>query len=185
MACNSFSLNGLAPQCKDSAGSVKKFWIALAENVIITPSVDTAGNRTGEATIAIVGGADLDKEFHVYNVRKNTSSMTSTLNVSDTAGNSFTTEANLQFLKMDLTKRLEALAIMMSETVVIVKDGNDVYHILGYDFPVEASAGTGETGTAMADFNGYNITLQDVSKELPFQITDTTTIAALEAITVA
>lgn len=172
MSCASYTLSGLGVQCKDSIGGIKKAWFAPAG---ITKSVS-------QNTLTI-DSSDISK-FKVYNFRKATGSMTSTLNTSEGAGNSFTTEVTLQFLKQETAKRVEVMALLMNEMEGVVKDGNGKYWYIGYDYPIEASAGTAETGTAMTDLNGYNITITDNSIALPYEITDATTIAALEAITV-
>lgn len=173
MACSSYTLSGLALGCKDSIGGIKKAWFA----------------PTGVSVSVSQGVLNIDSEdienFKVYNFRKATGSMTSTLNTSETSGNSFTTEVTLQFLKQETAKRVEIMGLLMNEMVGVVKDGNGKYWYLGYDYPIEATAGTAETGTAMTDLNGYNITITDNSVELPYEITDSATIAALEAIEVA
>lgn len=173
MACSSYTMSGLAVGCKDSIGGIKKAWFA------------PYGVRTtvSQSTLSI-DSSDI-ANFKVYNFRKATGSMTSTLNTSESAGNSFTTEVSLQFLKQETSKRLEVMALLMNEMVGVIKDGNGKYWYIGYDYPIEATAGTAETGTAMTDLNGYNITISDNSVELPYEITDSTTIAALEAIEVA
>lgn len=173
MACTSYTMGGLAVGCKDSIGGIKKAWFA------------PYGVATSVAqNVLTINSSDISK-FKVYNFRKATGSMTSTLNTSESAGNSFTTEVNLQFLKQETSKRLEVMALLMNEMQGVVKDGNGKYWFLGYDYPIEASAGTAETGTAMTDLNGYNITITDSSVELPYEITDPDTITALEAISVA
>lgn len=173
MSCASYTMSGLAVGCKDSIGGIKKAWFAPTG---VTTSVSAN-------TLSIASG-DI-QHFKVYNFRKATGSMTSTLNTSENSGNSFTTEVTLQFLKQETSKRLEVMALLMNEMVGVVKDGNSKYWYIGYDYPISASAGTAETGTAMTDLNGYNITIQDNSVELPYEITDSATIAALEAIEVA
>lgn len=184
MSCNSFTISGIGVQCKDSIGGIKKAWFAPFES--IKTSVDAETNTIIPSPADEGSDApDLDEIFKVYNFRKATGSMTSTLNTSETAGNSFTTEVTLQFLKQETSKRLEVMGLLMSEMVGIVKDGNGKYWFLGKDYPVEASSGTAETGTAMTDLNGYNLTITDNSIELPFEITDATVIALLESIEVA
>lgn len=189
MACNLYTLSGIGTQCKDSAGGVKKVLVGKFEDLAYTPVEASAPYNT--VTVAAVGTKEVEGEtvakeladvLHVYSIRRNTSSMTSTLNVSENAGNSFTTEINLQFLKAEAAKRLEIMGLMMSESRVIVKDANNQWYALGYDYPVEASAGTQETGTAISDFSGYNLTLQDNSAALPYHITNAEVIAELEAI---
>lgn len=174
MSCASYTMSGLAVGCKDSIGGIKKAWFAPDGTVTTSVSANTLSIASGDI-----------QNFKVYNFRKATGSMTSTLNTSENAGNSFTTEVTLQFLKQETSKRLEVMALLMNEMVGVVKDGNCKYWYLGYDYPIEATAGTAETGTAMSDLNGYNITITDNSIELPYEITDSATIAALEAIEVA
>lgn len=172
MACTTYTMNGIELGCKDSIGGIKKAWFA-PYGVAVTVTSDTLN----------IDSTDISK-FKVYKFRKATGSMTSTLNTSETAGNSFTTEVSLQFLKQETSKRLEVMALLMNEMCGVVKDGNGKYWYIGYDYPLEASAGTAETGTAMTDLNGYNITITDNSVQLPYEITDPTTITALEAIEV-
>ena len=57
--------------------------------------------------------------------------------------------------------------------MVIVKDNNGVYWFLGYDEPVNATAGGGQTGQAKTDANQYTITLTDESHELPYEVSKT------------
>ena len=179
MSCNLYTLTGMPVQCKDSIGGIKKVWFALSEDV------DSSNVTASAHTIipaAKASGQTVSTIFKAYNFRKATGSMTSTLNSSDTAGNSFSTEVTLQFLKQEASKHLEVMGLLMNEMVGIVKDGNGKYWFIGKDYPVSGSAGTAETGTAMTDLNGYNITIKDDSLELPYEITDATTITALESI---
>ena len=54
-----------------------------------------------------------------------------------------TTDLVLQFNRMETTKRVEITALSVNDLVAIVKDANGVYWYLGYDEPVNASAGDG------------------------------------------
>lgn len=182
MACNNYTFNGIAVQCKDSIGGVVKVWVSRSDDAKITINTSNVADVTYVSSASV---SSLSDAFKVFNLRKNSASMVSTLNVSENAGNSFSTEVNMSFLKMETAKRLEMMGLFMNETRVIVKDRNGKYWALGADAGVEASAGTGETGTAATDGNLYSVTLKDDSVELPAEITDTTVIAALEAIVVA
>jgi hypothetical protein len=61
-------------------------------------------------------------------------------------------------------------ALAQGELCAIVKDANGLYWFLGNEEPLILSAGDGLTGTARGDRNGYSITLQDVSTELPVEV---------------
>ena len=140
MNCTSYTLSGLNAGCKDSVGGVAKIW--LADQASQTWTVDTS-------TLTIKPSST--SAFKVYNLRKGAASMTSTLTVNDNAGNYFTTEIAINFLKMETSKRLEVMAMLMGQTSGIVKDNNGKYWAVGINNPLEGSAGTGETGTASSD----------------------------------
>lgn len=165
MACTQYSLKGIARGCKESVGGIVKVWV--------NPDYDTARSSVslaeGDTAQAKVTTPDT-KGWKVFNFFKNTGSMTSTLNVSDNAGSSFTTEVSLTFMKQDSAKRLEMLGLLLGQCMVIVKDANGKYWVLGWDSPVEASAGTAVTGTASTDLNGFTVTLKDDSKLLPYEV---------------
>lgn len=178
MACE-YTLKGIARGCKDSRGGITKVWISGDyDKVKKLVSLNDESNPEYAKITSV-------EDFKVFNFFKNTGSMTSTLQTSDNAGASFQTEVALTFMKMETSKRLEVLGLLLGQSMVIVKDGNNKYWLLGFDAPVEGSAGTGVTGTAATDLNGYTVTLLDESAVLPYEITDADTIAALEAITIA
>lgn len=142
MNCTSYTLTGLAAQCKDSVGGVAKVW--LADSASVEWTID-ASTHTAKP--------DATSAFKVYNLRKGSASMTSTLTVNDNAGSYFTTEVVMNFLKMETPKRLEVMAMLMGQTTGIVKDRNNHYWSVGISNSLEGSAGTGETGTAVSDAN--------------------------------
>lgn len=170
-SCTSYTLSGLNAGCKDSVGGVAKVWLADFEAVEWT--VDTS---------TYIATPDATTAFKVYNLRRGAASMTSTLTVNDNAGSYFTTEVAMNFLKMENAKRLEVMAMLMGQCTGVVKDRNGKYWAIGVENPLEGSAGTGETGTATSDANQYTVTISVDDAELPREITDASTIAALEAI---
>lgn len=164
MACKSFALSGIAMGCKDNLGGIKEVYI------IKSGDVETIKLNTEESQISDIGLTETAK-FKTYKFRKGTASMTSTASSDEAIGNfSVTTELQLQFSKMETSKRLEIMALCLEDVAVIVLDWNGKYWYLGYDFPVSATAATGVTGTAATDLNGYTITLSDTSAEFPFEI---------------
>lgn len=179
MACTQYTISGIAKGCRDSLGGIVKVWVSTNINI---PSVNASLGTSGEITHIDSSVASSFKPFEFF---KNTGSMTTNANVSDTAGTSFTTEVNLQFMKMETAKRIEVMGLMFEETCVIVKDSNKKYWMLGWDEPVQGSAGTGASGTTATDLNGYTVVLKDDSRELPREVLDTEFISDLEAIVIA
>ena len=169
MACNQ-TLSGLVRDCSPSMGGITEVLLANREDV----SAVTAD--TGKVTeITMASSA----KFKKYSFARNTGSMTSTYTIDQASGVRYvTTDLLLQFNRMETAKRVEISALAVNDLVAIVKDANGIYWYLGYDEPVNASAGDGQTGTARGDANRYTITLQDNSKEMPMEV-DSTIVAAL------
>ena len=161
MAC-SITLKGIQKDCKHNIGGVRKIWIAAYTKG--TTTVDS-GKINAISNVA---------DFQGYEFTKNTASMTSTLNKDLANGTSYVnTEVIVQFNRMETEKRLEVETLSIGDLQIIVLDNNGIYWFLGNDAPVEASAGTAQTGTAKSDGNFYNLTFTDESFEYPYEILDT------------
>ena len=169
MACNQ-TLSGLVKDCSPSMGGITEVLLANREDV---SDVTADAGKVTEITMAS------SAKFKSYTFARNTGSMTSTYTIDQASGVRYvTTDLLLQFNRMETAKRVEISALAVNDLVAIVKDANGIYWYLGYDEPVNASAGDGQTGTARGDANRYTITLQDNSKEMPMEV-DSTIIAAL------
>lgn len=187
--CNQ-TLNGLGLSCDTSLGGIKEVYIANYADVV-KPEVDeTSGDiKTIEMVelkdaegnpIPDKDGKNKTAKFMPFAFRKQTGSMTSTLNVDETNGvNYVSTELNLVFTKLETVKRVQMSALSQGQLAVIVKDSNNKYWYLGYDDYVSATAGTGETGTAKGDRNAYTITLRDESDTYPFEIIESAVLAVV------
>lgn len=182
MACISYTLSGLTKECETNIGGIKTVYIAPVDYV--SAVTGTKINSEGDAEISnfsTITGITMSgsTKFKGYYFRKNTGSMTKTLNVTDEGGNYISTEISLRFSKMNSQKRLEMRALSLNDMAVIVKDCNDEYWYLGTsDDPVTASAGGGETGTNREDSNAYTITLSNEAGYWPVPVTKT----AVEAV---
>lgn len=160
MACVQ-TLNGIQVDCEASMGGLKVVYIANW--------TDVADYTITDVQITSITMAD-NKKFKTYNFRRNTASMTSALAVDPTNGTSVSTDVALSFLKQDTQKRIEISALSIGELAMIVEDANGRHWFLGKDMPVMASAGGAETGTVYTDGNRYTITLQDQSKDYPYEV---------------
>lgn len=156
------SFTGIPRDCSTSTGGIRRAWIGCYDEVSVT--LDITKQKISEITAL----ADTFKEF-VF--RKQTGSVTSTVNKDDATGSLFfESEITLQFLKQETAKRIEIASLAVSDVVVIIEDSNGRFWYFGYTNPVNLSTGTAETGTAMGDFNGYNVTLLDQSAVMPYEV---------------
>lgn len=173
MSCSQV-LNGIAADCQTNVGGIREIYIANYDDVSAVTLDDTSN------MIKTITMADSAK-FKKYAFKKNTSSMTSTLNVDPANGINFVqTDLSLVFAKQETVKRMEIAKLSLGELRVIVLDANGKYWFLGKEEFVSATAGTAETGTNRTDGNKYTITLTDYSASYPYEV-DPTIIADLIA----
>ena len=166
MACSQV-LNGIAADCQTNVGGVREVYIANYSDVTAI-EVDDSSNMIKTITMAD------SAKFKKYAFKKNTSSMTSTLNVDPANGvNLVQTDLALVFAKQETVKRMEIAKLSLGELRVIVLDANGKYWFLGQEEFVSATAGTAETGTNRQDGNRYSITLTDYSSSYPYEVTPT------------
>lgn len=166
MACSQV-LNGIAADCQTNVGGVREVYIANYSDVTAI-EVDDSSNMIKTITMAD------SAKFKKYAFKKNTSSMTSTLNVDPANGVNFVqTDLSLVFAKQETVKRMEIAKLSLGELRVIVLDANGKYWFLGQEEFVSATAGTAETGVNRTDGNKYTITLTDYSSSYPYEVTPT------------
>lgn len=161
MACNQ-TLTAILKDCSPSMGGIVEVLLAIKEDVQEVTVED-------EMVSAIkMNGTG---KFSKFQFPRNTGSMSSNYTIDPTTGVRFvTTDLLMLFNRMDTPKRVAIKALAESELVGIVKDANGKYWYLGHDEPLIATTGDGLTGTARADRNGYSITLQDNSHQMPFEV---------------
>lgn len=166
------TLSGLTRDCSSNMGGIVEALIANFD--------DVTGVTVSDGIITVISMASSAK-FKRYSFAKNTGSLTSNYNIDAASGVKYvTSDLLLQFNRMETSKRVEITALALGDLAIIVKDANGKYWYLGKDEPVNASAGDGQTGTARGDANRYTITLQDESKEMPYEV-DSSIVEALVA----
>lgn len=165
------TLGGILRDCASSMGGIKAIYVANFDDVT---GVSGDGDEIDEITMA------QSKKFASYFMKKESGSMTSTLNAGTNGSTAYwTTEVIGVFNKMTASKHAEIAALAIGELAVIVLDNNGTYWYLGDDHPVTASAGNGVTGTAFGDANQYDITLSDTSLNPPRTIDPDAALAVI------
>jgi hypothetical protein len=158
MACN--LTQGFTLDCKDSTGGVKSIWL-----------IDWASSgftvASGEVTATTVASGDVFQ----YELPKQTGSMTVTTNVSTENGTVFNqADIVLRLRKLSTSKRNELKLLAQNRVFCIVKDNTDNYWLCGYEHGCDVTSMTAETGTALGDLVGYNITLSAIEQEAPYLV---------------
>lgn len=121
--------------------------------------------------ITALGATDV---WHEYHFNEETSQFATAPQIDDANGSLFfQTTLNLLFAKQDAAKRLEVQNMALSGLAFIIEDNNGVFYYLGYNRAVRMTSDSSiETGTALADFNGYNLTFIDRQNQIPYTISE-------------
>lgn len=161
MACNQ-TLTGIVKDCLPSKGGIVE--------VLLANFADIKGVTVTDGQVTAIS-METGSSFKKYSFARNTGSLSSNYQINAENGSRYVqSDLVMVFNRMDTAKRIEVTALAANDLVALVKDANGQFYYLGYDAPVNASAGDGLTGTALADRNGYSVTLQDNSEEMPFVV---------------
>jgi adenine deaminase len=167
MACNITS--GWSIDCKDSQGGIVKIFVA---NGPVEAFAETAGVLT---SVTVAGSPLTPADFFEFEVPKQTSSLTETVNASTENGTVFyQQDLILVFNKMEAAKRNQILLMAQNEDMfVVAKDGNNKYWSVGLTRGASLTAGSLASGTAYGDRNGGELTLTGLEPQPMFEVTST------------
>ena len=167
MACD--ITQGFTLDCNDSNAGLDKIFIANGPVQSIT---ETAGTITA---ITVGGSALTPSDFFEFEVPRQTSSFTETINVSNENGTVFYDQAlTMVFNKMEASKRDQILLMAQNnEMVVVFKDNNAKYWSVGIERGAYMTAGTATTSVAYGDRNGYELTISGMEASPSFEVTGT------------
>lgn len=165
MACNNQYLSNIGRDCSPAKGGIRQAWFAVWAKDIFTVSGDTANNPFEVSAISSAA------TWYHYEFRKGTGSFTSTQSIDEANGlNYVETDVVLRFGRMESDKRYAVAALALGGVAGIVEDNNGSYWAFGVEEEMVPQAGTGQSGTAVADGNYYEITLRDTYSSFPLEI---------------
>lgn len=161
MSCNAEITRGFTLDCRDSIGGIRSIMVAELS------AVEDYTVSDGEVTaITLADG----KNFHKYELRKQTGDFTETIENNDETGTLyFEQELNFQLTRMEAAKRNEIFLVAKADVVVIVEDRNGKYWLLGAINGLILS-GNSTSGTAMGDLNGYELTFTGQEEEPALEV---------------
>ena len=164
MSCSITS--GITLSCKDSQGGIDYLYIADL------PSYDTITTDVAGLVESLdTNGTPETITWYKYEVPKQSSSFTETINADNTAQTVFyQQDALMVFTKMEAVKRDQIKLLAQNpKLLVVVKDGNGKFWSVGITRGAELSAGTVSTGTAYGDRNGGEITLTGLEPDPSYE----------------
>jgi hypothetical protein len=163
---------GFTLGCRDALGGVKEIYVT-----------EFANKATLSETSGVVTTFTLDsgKQFWTYEIPDNTAQVTETVNANTQNGTVFySQELPLVLHKLQTAIRNELKLLAQNRIMVIVKDANDTYWLLGKTIGAWLTGGTSVTGVGKADASAYNITLMAEEPE-PMTEVNSDLIATLTA----
>ena len=171
MACD--LIKGHSIGCRDGIGGVVTLWFAQFDEATLTLA-------SGEVTDLEMGSAHL----HGYHMKRGVGSITETVTGSSENGTVFYTQtATLKFNKLANEYQNE-LRLIAQQRLVIFAELNELNDAgvrtvmcLGAHNGCELSTGTGTSGTALGDFNGYEWTFESQEPRPMYEVADMTAVA--------
>lgn len=158
MACS--LTQGFTLDCKDAVGGIKSIhlidWAASGFSL--------GGSEVTATTIA-------SGDVFTYELPKGTGSMVITTNVSTENGTSFN-QADVAFKlrRLSTAKRNELKLLAAGRVFCIVIDNNGDGWLAGYEYGCDVTSMTANTGTAMGDSVGYEVTLSAIEAQSPYKV---------------
>jgi len=153
----------LALDCMDAIGGIKSAYILAGEITSYTEA-------TGEIT-ALVGTGD----FFEIDLPKDTAFYSETITIAPANGTVFYQGVLTIILqKLTAAKRNQILLLAQNrELRIVFIDNNNTTYIMGLTRGSVMSGGTIQTGTALGDLSGYNLTFQSQEPQSIFPLDDT------------
>lgn len=164
MPCLPKGLKGLPEECESSLSGLEIAYIGEKANFEVAIDKDTM-------TITGITGSTETGKLYAYHFNLQTGSLNSEMTRNDANGSFYyTNTVALQFTKMEAKKSAEIAALAKAHSLVVVKDLNGQYWVIGADTYATASTDTAQSGQSVDDLNGYNITLETRSAYKPLSI---------------
>lgn len=153
MSCDITS--GFTLGCRDNTGGIKNLYILSGS---IT-SVD-------DASEGLISGITGSGEFFQYELFRQTSDFSEAISATPENGTVFYEQSvNAVFFKLQSSTRNQVRVLAKNPDLKIIvetnngsEDGVGKYWLLGEQNGVQLLSGTGATGTAFGDLNGYSLT---------------------------
>jgi hypothetical protein len=156
---------GFTLDCRQSNGGIEAVYFTELANKNTTTFVSASGIIT---TFALLNST----KFFKYELRKKTGQLEQNIQVNNENGTVFYEQSlTIKLDKLEVNKRNEILLLAQNNLMVIVKDNNGTYWLMGETRGALLSAGKGSTGTAFGDMSGFELTFMAEEPELAKQVT--------------
>ena len=169
MACN--IVQGSEIQCRDAVGGVIEAYIAKYEDLLSVTS------SSGVITAITM---NVGKKFYTFQLEKENAQYDNNATTSVENGTTFW-ESTLVFTmkKMSASQKNSVKTLVQSRLVVIVKDANGIYWLMGETRGADVTTLTMTSGKAMGDLSGSTVTVTGKEPDFDKQVTSSLITALL------
>jgi len=167
---------GTTLDCRSSLGGVKAVYIGstTGQDISITATTGVATALTAQGgTIDITSVADLTTNgMFEFQQPRQSASLSETGAFSEENGTAFYTSVLSMVVNTLEGEKLNTLNILGQNTrlVVVVKDANDRFFILGNTSGAIVTASTSETGVSFGDRSGITIEISAISAQPMYEL---------------
>jgi len=171
MACD--IVQGYEILCRDSVGGIKEVYITEFENV-------PQANITAASGVISAISCNSGTKFYTYQLERENAQYDNNQVGSLENGTNFW-ESTLTFTMKKMSASMKNSLRVLSENrlMVIVKDANDVYWLMGQTRGVDLLSSTMTSGRAMGDLNGATLTFTGKEPAFDNQVTSSLISALL------
>lgn len=160
----------IAAECKNGKSGIEAIW-AVEKN-----SADVITENSGEITTLTLDSA---RVFFRWNFAKDSAKYDMDIVPSIENGTeTYNHKINLKFYKYETTKRNEMKLIAQAPLLIIAKDFNGNYFLLGKDRGMDMQQSTVTSGAKIGDFNGFELNFMSEEPE-PITALNSATVTSL------
>jgi hypothetical protein len=172
--------NGRVEACKDAISGLLNIYFINYGDL----PVPTASNPTYDAiNTDVIETWVPDAQLSLYKYElKGANGFEQTIQTSRDNGTTFFEQVlTVQLKKQDIATHKNVKMLAYGRPRIVVETRDHQYFLAGLDQGCDVTAGTVSSGTAMGDFNGYNLTFTAMEK-IPANFLECTTEAGLQAL---
>lgn len=164
--------SGFSLGCRDNSGGIKNLYI-------LSGSISSVGDAS-EGLINSISGSG---EFFKFELFRQTSDFSEAISATPENGTVFYEQTvNAVFFKLQSSTRNQVRVLAKNPDLKVIvetnngsEDGIGKYWLLGQENGVQLLSGTGATGTAFGDLNGYSLTFTGQEPEPASEISGSLT----------
>jgi hypothetical protein len=170
--------NGRIEQCKDSVSGLKAIYFINYDD-LNPDSVTYVGSTDEIADWTPISAGAL--QLYKYEL-KGANSFETTINSSRDNGTTFFQQTlTIQLKRQDVTTHKNVKLLAYGRPRIVVRTMTDQFFLMGLTQGADVTAGTVSSGSALGDFNGYNLTFEAMEVS-PANFLDVSTEAQLKTL---